>query len=63
VTAEFDPLRDEGNEYAAMLAEAGVQVTHACYEGVIHGFCVTSVFARGRKAAEDAAQRIRAAVV
>ena len=38
VTAGFDPLRDEGNEYASRLAEAGVQVTHICEPGMVHGF-------------------------
>jgi acetyl esterase len=61
VTAEFDPLRDEGDAYAARLAEAGVAVAHACYPGVIHGFCVTNVFARGREAARDVTRRLRAA--
>lgn len=38
VTAEFDPLRDEGNEYAARLEAAGVSVDHVTYPGLIHGF-------------------------
>jgi len=38
VTAGFDPLRDEGNEYAALLAAAGVPVTHVCEPGMVHGF-------------------------
>jgi acetyl esterase len=38
VTAEFDPLRDEGIEYADRLAEAGVTVQRRDYEGMIHGF-------------------------
>jgi acetyl esterase len=38
ITAEFDPLRDEGEQYGVRLAESGVPVTHLHYEGVMHGF-------------------------
>jgi acetyl esterase len=38
VTAEFDPLRDQGVAYAEALAAAGVSVTSTTYEGVFHGF-------------------------
>lgn len=39
VTAEFDPLRDEGRAFAAKAIEAGVQVTYREFLGTIHGFC------------------------
>lgn len=38
VTAEFDPLRDEGRVYAEKLEEAKVPSLDLCYKGMIHGF-------------------------
>jgi acetyl esterase len=38
LTAGADPLRDEGDEYAARLKEAGVTVTHRTFPGQFHGF-------------------------
>jgi len=37
-TAEFDPMRDEGNAYARKLMAAGVAVDHVCHDGMIHNF-------------------------
>ncbi|MDF7811819.1 alpha/beta hydrolase [Hymenobacter sp. YC55] len=38
ITAEYDLLRDDGNEYAQKLREQGVAVTHQEFEGVDHAF-------------------------
>ena len=38
VTAECDPLHDEGRAYADRLREAGVPVTYLEYQGMVHGF-------------------------
>ena len=37
MTADHDPLRDEGDEYAAKLKDANVAVDHTCWPGMVHG--------------------------
>lgn len=38
ISAEYDPLRDEAEHYAARLAQAGVLTTHLRWPGQMHGF-------------------------
>jgi acetyl esterase len=45
ITAEADVLRDEGEAYAAKLREAGVRVTAARFQGIIHDFVMLNALA------------------
>jgi acetyl esterase len=51
ITAEFDPLRDEGDAYAAKLASLGVPVSHIRFSGQFHGFVSLADFVDDGKAA------------
>jgi acetyl esterase len=63
VTAEFDPLRDEGEAYAARLREAGVKVTTSRYDGMIHGFYgLDSLFDSAKKATSETTMAVRDAL-
>jgi acetyl esterase len=63
-TAGFDPLRDEGDAYAARLAAEGVPVEHRSYPGLFHGFFnATGVVRAARAAFDDAVAALRAALL
>jgi acetyl esterase len=63
ITAEFDPLRDEGEHYAARLREADVPVTLTRYDGMIHGFFgMAPLLDQGKQAVAEAATALRAAL-
>ncbi|MEX2647818.1 MAG: alpha/beta hydrolase fold domain-containing protein [Alphaproteobacteria bacterium] len=53
-TAEPDPIRDDGREYAARLAQAVVWVTYREARGMIHGFLRARLAGPGAKAEFDA---------
>jgi acetyl esterase len=60
ITAEFDPLRDEGEAYAERLAKHGTAVTATRYPGMVHGFAaMLGVLQQGRSAITEAAQFLR----
>ncbi|MFK7914503.1 MAG: alpha/beta hydrolase [Pseudomonadales bacterium] len=63
LTAEFDPLRDEGEAFAAALSAAGNAVTHTRYDGLVHGFFgMQQTVAAARPAMQQASAALRAAL-
>jgi acetyl esterase len=63
VTAEYDPLRDEGEAYARALQAAGVPCELRRYDGAIHAFVSMYAYVElGRTALRDAAATLRAAI-
>ena len=63
VTAGFDPLRDEGRDYADALDQAGVPVTYVNYPGMVHGFfSMRSLIPKAREAVAAAAAALREGV-
>ncbi len=63
ITAEYDVLRDEGEDYAGALLAAGVPVVLVRYLGVNHGFArKLALFDAARSAADQIAAGLRAAL-
>ena len=62
-TAEFDPMRDEGNAYARKLLAAGVAVEHVCHDGMIHNFhAMGVVLPQARLVLSQIGEQVRRAV-
>jgi acetyl esterase len=63
ITAEYDPLRDEGIAYAERLQAAGVKVTHRHYEDMFHDFfSFVNLIDAGNQAVAHVGEEIRALV-
>ncbi|MGM7648438.1 flavin-containing monooxygenase [Nocardia sp. JW2] len=61
VTAECDPLRDEGEEYGALLRSAGISVTVRRLIGLVHGsFALSGAIPRAREVTEAMAAHLAA---
>lgn len=61
ITAAFDPLRDEGEQYAEALREDGVDARASRYEEVIHGFLLVDFLSQSEEAIDESGAALRAA--
>ena len=62
LTAEFDPLRDEGEAYAARWPRPACRCSHVRYDGLIHGFWpMLAVIPAATTAADEASAALRTA--
>ncbi|WP_411346949.1 alpha/beta hydrolase [Paenibacillus sp. WLX2291] len=59
ITAQYDPLRDDGAQYADSLQQAGNTVEYQNEEGMIHGFLSMLQFDRSGEVLQEAGEKIR----
>jgi acetyl esterase len=60
VTAEYDPLRDQGKAYADKLQKNGVEVLYKNEEGLIHGFANYHMFVKkAQESLDEMAAQLR----
>ena len=62
LTAEYDPLRDQGEAYGEQLQAAGVPVRVVRYPGMIHGFVGMEVLDGAKQAVADIGTELRTAL-
>ncbi|GAK07172.1 alpha/beta hydrolase [Geomicrobium sp. JCM 19038] len=61
ITAEYDPLRDQGEAYATRLKEAGNEVTYIDYKGMVHGFIsMANLVPQGAEALTEVGRALQA---
>lgn len=58
LTAGYDPLRDEGQEFAKTLIQSGVLVKHTCYLDMFHGFINFGALKQAKDAVIECAQTL-----
>ncbi|MEV6525670.1 alpha/beta hydrolase [Longispora sp. NPDC051575] len=61
ITAEYDPIRDQGEQYAERLRQAGVPTVLTRYDGMVHGFfAMSGTLDGGKRAMAQASDQLRA---